>query len=181
MSEHAGPDVTEPVVTRKPLRLPVIAAVTAVLLAAGSGWWWLASAAGDNVRFAELREQVRAVGERAVAEFNSLDYRRVDEGMRRWLDTSTGALHEELRSTGAASKKQIEETKTVTTGRVTDAAITELDDRAGKAKLLAAVEIEVAPDGAAATTKRNRFQAELTRTETGWKLSALGPVPVAAS
>ncbi|WHT17518.1 hypothetical protein N8J89_30945 [Crossiella sp. CA-258035] len=175
-------ETVEPATARRnPLRLPVILAVAAALLAAGSGWWWYAAAEDDGVKFAELREQVRGAGERAVAEFNSLDYRRVDEGMRRWLETSTGALHEELRNTGASSKKQIEETKTVTTGRVTDAAVTELDDRAGKAKLIAAVEIEVAPDGAAATTKRNRFQAELTRTETGWKLSGLGPVPVAAS
>ncbi|MBP2477795.1 Mce-associated membrane protein [Crossiella equi] len=161
-------------------RLPVLAVVVAGLLAAGSGWWWYASAEDDGLRYAELREQVRTTAERQITEFNSLDHRRVDEGVRRWLDNSTGALHEELRQSGAANRKQLEETKVVSTGKVTDAAVTELDDRAGKAKVIASVEIEVAPEGAAATVKRNRFQAELTRAETGWKLSALGPVPVAS-
>jgi Mce-associated membrane protein len=47
--------------------------------------------------------------------------------------------------------------------------------------MLASVEITIAKAGAAPGTKRNRFAAQLTRTDTGWKLSALDQVPVGSS
>ncbi|GHB45333.1 hypothetical protein GCM10010331_35860 [Streptomyces xanthochromogenes] len=64
---------------------------------------------------------------------------------------------------------------------MTDAAVTELDDRSGTAKLIATVEVRVTPAGGAATTDRKRLEAALERTDGGWKLKALSAVPVAAS
>ena len=75
---------------------------------------------------------------------------------------------------------QVTGSTTVATGTVLDAAINDLDEHAGTAKILASVEITIAKAGAAPSTKRNRFAAQLTRTDAGWKLSALDQVPVGA-
>ena len=66
------------------------------------------------------------------------------------------------------------------TGRVVDAGLSELDEHAGTAKMLASVEITMAKEGTAPAVKRNRFAAALSRTADGWKLSALDQLPVSA-
>ncbi|MBE1463313.1 Mce-associated membrane protein [Kibdelosporangium phytohabitans] len=150
--------------------------VAAVVVAAGfagwSGWtWWDADQTA-------AREAALDSGRRAIATFNTLDYRRIDEGLDRWQRVSTGALTDELRQTGEGSRKQIEQAKTVTEGRVLDAAITEFDPP--RATVIAAVEIVVTPDGGQPVTKRSRMRAELVRTDTGWKVGALGQIPAGA-
>ncbi|MEV0682092.1 hypothetical protein AB0I60_36775 [Actinosynnema sp. NPDC050436] len=158
--------------------LPV-AAVLAVLAAgyalwAGVSWW--SSETNDSVSFSREREEVLRVGQVGIANFTTLDYKKVDEDLNRWLDSSTGDLRTEIETGRDTRKKQIADAKTVTVSRVLDAAVTDLDDRAGKAHLIAVVETTVTPEGAQPVKKVNRYQTNLTRTEAGWKLSALGPV-----
>jgi Mce-associated membrane protein len=69
---------------------------------------------------------------------------------------------------------------TVATGRVLDAAVSELDTRSGTAKLLVSVEISSVKDGSPPVAKRNRFVAGMSRVDDGWKLSALDQVPLGA-
>lgn len=158
--------------------LPV-AAVLAVLAAGYAVWagvsWWSASS-DESVEFSREREEVLRVGQVGIANFTTLDYKKVDEDLDRWLDTSTGELRSEVEGDRASRKKQIEDAKTVTVSRVLDAAVTELDARAGKAHLIAVVETTVTPEGGQAVKKVNRYQTNLVRTDAGWKLSALGPV-----
>ncbi|GLZ42350.1 hypothetical protein [Actinokineospora sp. NBRC 105648] len=154
--------------------------LAALLLAAALGFaaWAGAGYLGRGTDQGATRDEVLATARQAVATFNTLDYRQADQGLDRWLASSTGTLHDELTRTRDSSRQRIEAAKTVTEGRVVDAAVTELDTARGTAEVLAAVETVVVPDGGQATTKRGRFQAELTRTETGWRLSALAQVPV---
>ncbi|ONI82549.1 hypothetical protein ALI22I_41630 [Saccharothrix sp. ALI-22-I] len=158
--------------------LPV-AAVLAVLAAGyavlAGGWWWSAST-NDSVAFSRERDEVLRVGQVGIANFTTLDYKRVDEDLKRWLDSSTGELRSEIENGRDSRKKQIEDAKTTTVSRVLDAAVTELDSRAGKAHLIAVVETTVTPEGGQAVKKVNRYQTDLARTDAGWKLSALGPV-----
>jgi Mce-associated membrane protein len=151
-----------------------------VVLAAGYAAWagvsWWSGANSDGVAYSEERDEVLRVGQVGIANFTTLDYRKVDEDLARWMDSSTGDLHQEIETGKDTRKKQIQDAKTVTTSRVLDAAVTELDDRAGQAHLIAVVETTVAPDGGQAVKKVNRYQTDLSRTDAGWKLSALGPV-----
>ena len=121
------------------------------------------------------REDALRAGQRALAVFNTLDHRNLDEGLRRWLDESTDGLHEEFRR---IDKERIRRAATITEGRVTDAALLHLDDHA--AKLIAAVEVAVTPAEGTPVTKRGRYQADLRLTPTGWKASAVTPVPISA-
>jgi Mce-associated membrane protein len=100
--------------------------------------------------------------------------------MTRWLSVTTGPLHEELSTTSAPTRDRLRQAGTVATGTVLDAAVSELDRRAGTAKLLVSVEIATGKPGEANSTKRNRFVASLTRSGADWKLSALDQVPLGA-
>ncbi|QFZ23495.1 nuclear transport factor 2 family protein [Saccharothrix syringae] len=158
---------------------PPVAAVLAVLAAGYAVWagvsWWSASSS-ESVAFSRERDEVLRVGQVGIVNFTTLDYAKVDEGLDRWLDSSTGDLRSEVENGRENRKKQIQDARTSTTSRVLDAAVTELDARAGKAHLIAVVESTVTPEGGQPVKKVNRYQTDLTRTDAGWKLSALGPV-----
>ncbi|GGM60842.1 hypothetical protein GCM10012275_34860 [Longimycelium tulufanense] len=161
----------------------VFAVVLVIGAAAFAGWfgwsWTRASADADN--YVETREEVLRVGEQGIANLTTMDHRAVDEGLNRWLSSSTGALRDSLVQGMDESRKQIAEGKTVTVGKVVDAAVTELEVASGIARVIAAVEITVTPDGGRPVVKRNRFEAGLDRTEAGWRLSSLRAVVVGES
>ncbi|MFE0021219.1 hypothetical protein [Amycolatopsis sp. NPDC059021] len=154
------------------------AAVLATLLAAWFGYAWWHAGHDDGVARANVREDALAAGRQAVTALTTLDYRQAAQGYQHWLDLSGGALRDELAQDRQGSLDRIAQAKTVTTGRVVDAAVTEVDSGAGTAKVIASVELQVRPDGGEAVTKHNRFQADLNRTPDGWRVTALGQVPV---
>ena len=65
----------------------------------------------------------------------------------------------------------------ISSGKVIDAAVTQLDNRAGNATVIATVETTVAPSNGT-PPKRNRFSATLARDGGSWKLSDLQQVAV---
>jgi Mce-associated membrane protein len=152
-----------------------------VLALAFAGWagvtWWQASR-DDSLAYATARDEVLATGRAQVATLTTLDYHDVDAGIDKWLAVSTGGLRDELAATDGATRKQLADNATVATGRVLDAAVSELDTRSGSAKLLVSVEISTAKDGSPPTAKRNRFLAAMSRVDGEWKLSALDQVQV---
>jgi Mce-associated membrane protein len=161
--------------------LPACAAVLlagAMAFAGWSGWSWFEAANDESLSYATARDEALRTGRENIAQLTTLDYHDVDAGIARWLDVSTGPLHDELARTDDQTRQSLREGATVSTGKVLDAAISELDQRAGTARMLASVEITVAKQGAAPTSKRNRFVAQLTRTDAGWKLSAIDQVPL---
>jgi Mce-associated membrane protein len=155
-----------------------IVVLLAAVFAAWGGWsWW--SAGHDDARlFALDRQAVTQAAQHDIATLNTLDYRKIDDGLKSWLAVSTGTLHDQLAQTGTDNRKQLEQAKTVTTAQVVDTAVTALDQRAGTARLIAAVQLDVTPDAGQKTSKRARFQADLTRTGQGWQVSAIAPVQV---
>ena len=155
-----------------------IVVILAAVFAAWGGWSWWSAAHDDARQFALDRQAVTQAAQHDIATLNTLDYRKVDDGLQAWLKVSTGTLHDQLAQTGTDSRKQLEQAKTVTTAQVMDTAVTALDQRAGTAKLIAAVQLDVTPSQGQPTSKRTRFQADLTRTGNGWQVSALAPVQV---
>jgi Mce-associated membrane protein len=168
-------------VTNRPLTGAIVVLAVAAVFAGWSGWSWLQASHDDSLAYANARDAALSTGRAEVATLNSLDYHQVDAGIASWLAASTGALHDQLAGTDDKTKKALAAQDTVATGKVLDAGIDELDDHAGTAKMLASVEVTIAKAGSAPSTKRNRFAAQLTRTDAGWKLSALDQVPVGSS
>jgi Mce-associated membrane protein len=152
----------------------------AAVFAGWSGWSWYAASHDSSLTYGVARDEALSSGRTLVAELSSLDYHDVNGGLGRWLSASTGPLHDQLARTDSKTKETLAANATVATGRVLDAALSELDEHAGTAKMLASVEITMAKEGTAPAVKRNRFAAALSRTADGWKLSALDQLPVGA-
>src|SRR5215471_11111174 len=168
--------VSEPLVATA-----VVLAALAALFAAWSGWSWHRASAAGPPADAQLRDQALQAGEQAVQNFNTLDYRKVAAGLALWEQSSTGPLHTEISKGRAQFEQQIQQTKTVTTARVLDGALTALNPRAGTASIIVAVQITVTPANGSPVTKQSRLVGTLAKTASGWKLSQLGQVPVGAA
>ena len=177
MSKRAGVRgrVSDPL-----LASALVLCVLAAAFAGWSGWSWY-SAAHAGTPPGQLRDQVLQAGEQAVQNFNTLDYRNVAQGLTLWEQSSTGILHSQIAAGRAQFERQIQQTKTVTTARILDGALTSLNPRAGTASLIVAIQITVTPAHGAPVTKQSRLEGQLARTASGWKLSALGQAPVGAA
>ncbi|MFF2720827.1 hypothetical protein [Streptomyces sp. NPDC058011] len=168
--------------TRNPL---VIAATALAVVAAGAagfgGWQRYDAAHDDAASYAQARDAVLAAGEQAVQNMNTLDHRTLEKGLDSWEESTTGDLHRQLVDGRDAFAKQIVAAKTVSTAKVLSGAVTELDERAGRAGVMVALRVTVtAPKGDPAV-KESRMLGTLTRTSEGWKLSALGQAPVGST
>ncbi|MET9805176.1 nuclear transport factor 2 family protein [Streptomyces halstedii] len=165
--------------TGNPLLVAAVVLAVAAAGAAGWGGWSRYDAAHDDAAaYARARDDALAAGEQAVQNMNTLDHARLEQGLDTWEDSTTGDLHQQLVDGRAAFVKQIEAAKTVSTAKILSGAVTELDDRAGRAGVMVALRVTVtAPEGEPAV-KESRMLGRLTRTSEGWKLSALGQAPV---
>lgn len=167
---------------RDPVLLVAVAlTVVAAACAAYFGHSWYAAAHDDSLAYSRDRDAVLRAAEQGVQNMNTLDYRKVDQGLTSWEDSSTGDLRQELVQGRAQFAAQVRQAQTVTTAKILDAAVTELDDRVGKAGVIVAVQITVTPSSGSPTTKQSRMRAQLTRTPSGWKLSALGQAPLGST
>lgn len=164
---------------RDPLRLvAVMLVVVAGVSAAWFGLSWYRAAHDDGLAYSRTRDEVLRAAEQGIQNLNTLDYRTAADGLRIWQDSTTGNLHDQLVDGAEEFLDQIAIAQTITTATILECVITELDDRAGKASFIAAVEIIVTPVNGPPTPKRERLAGELTRTDAGWKLSSIGQVPV---
>ncbi|GAA3496973.1 nuclear transport factor 2 family protein [Streptomyces prasinosporus] len=165
----------------RPRPLPALALVL-VLVAGGFAAWtgqdWYRAAHDDRAAYAAQRDAALAAGEQAVQNLNTLDHHDLDRGLDLWESSTAGELHDQLTSGRAEFAEQVKAAKTVTTARVLSGAVTELDDRAGRARVLVALRVTVRASDGARTDKDSRMLGELVRTGGGWKLSALGQAPV---
>jgi Mce-associated membrane protein len=159
----------------------LVLATLAAVFAAWSGWSWYRAASAAPTPDAQLRDQVLQAGEQAVQNFNTLDYRKVAAGLALWEQSSTGPLHTEIVKGRTQFEQQIQQTKTITTARVLDGALTALNPRAGTASIIVAVQITVTPASGSPVTKQSRLIGTVVKTASGWKLSQLGQVPVGAA
>ncbi|MFF4170600.1 hypothetical protein [Streptomyces sp. NPDC001744] len=162
---------------------PVLAAALGLTLVAGgfaawTGHDWYAAAHDDSAAYAVQRDRALAAGEQAVQNLNTLDHRRVEQGLDLWESSTTGELHKQLVGGRQEFTSQVKSAKTVTTARVLSGAVTELDDRAGRARLLVALRVTVTTPDNKSTDKDSRMLGELTRADGQWKLSGLGQAPV---
>lgn len=158
------------------------ATLTAALLLCGFSAWSYADTRGDGaLSYGKARDAALDAGERGVARLNTVDSAHVDRDLDAWLGVTTGPLHDQLTRTHGSDTATMKAAGTSTSGTVTDAAVTELDARAGTAKIIVTVQVRLAPKSGTASTDRKRFEANLARTGGRWKLAALTAVPIGAS
>jgi Mce-associated membrane protein len=156
----------------------IVLAVVAACCAVWFGSSWYQAANDESLEFARTRDTVVAAAGQGVLNMNTLDYRDVDSGLDRWVASTTGDLQRQITQGRSRFQTQVQQARTVTSSKILAAGVVELDDRAGKAGVIVAVQITVTPGTGQPATKQSRMLAQLTRTPDGWKLSGLGPVPV---
>ncbi|MEU9360444.1 hypothetical protein AB0D35_20305 [Streptomyces sp. NPDC048301] len=154
--------------------------VAALVCAFGIRAYALARA-DEGLSYAEARDAAIADGRSHIARLSSMDGRSatsVGSGLDAWLAVSTGPLHDRLERTRKKDAAELTESGATARGKVTDAALTALDERAGTAALIATVDVAVTPRTGKGGTERKRFEATLARTGDGWKVKALDAIPV---
>ncbi|WP_344588861.1 hypothetical protein [Actinomadura vinacea] len=156
-------------------------AVVAAVCAAWFGWSWYGAAHDETLHYSTARDEVLRTGEQAVQNLNTLDYRSLNEGLKLWQDSSTSELYQEIVQGRPQFEQAVRKAQTITSAKVLDAAVTELDQHAGKASVIVALQITVTPPKGEPAIKKTRLVGQLTRTATGWKLSALSQAPVGAN
>ncbi|MER7722893.1 hypothetical protein [Streptomyces sp. NPDC096323] len=155
--------------------------LAAVLICALGGWSYAQARGDDDLAYAKSRDTALAAGKLHLARLNSLDAKSgttVEAGLGTWLDSSTGPLHEQLARTRSKDADELTKSGTTARGKVTDAALTALDERTGTAEMIATVDVEVTPRTGKGGTERKRFEATLGRTADGWKVKALTAIAV---
>ncbi|SEO26056.1 Mce-associated membrane protein [Actinacidiphila rubida] len=168
-----------PASARRPVLLvAAVLALAAAVAAALTGWSWYGAAHDGSASFAKARDSVLAAGEQAVQNMNTLDHNDLGHGLDAWEASTTGDLHTQLVQGRADFEKQVQLAQTDSTAKVLSGAVTELDTRAGKASVMVALQITVTAPKAKPSVKESRLVGELTRTASGWKLSALGQAPM---
>ncbi|MEX0426185.1 hypothetical protein AB3X52_01040 [Nocardioides sp. DS6] len=170
--EGAGPR------RRHPLRLAALLLVACAVMVVGLVTWHRAAHDPTTDR-AQMRDAVLIAATRHIETLNTLDYRHVDDGLAAWRAVTTGTLRDQLSGVDASERKLLGQQKTITKGRVVDAAVYSLDD--DTATVIAAVEVTVtdaSKPGKEPTVKRNRFSADLVRVHGRWLLDNLQQVAV---
>jgi Mce-associated membrane protein len=164
---------------------PVLAAAALLAVAAAAcagwfGWSWQTAAHSGALADARARDAVLQDAEQGVLNFNTLNYHNASAGLRLWLDSSTGNLHAGLSSNLQQEIQAVQQKKTITTAKILDCAVTQLDANAGTASVMAAIAVTVTPTEGSPFTERESEVGQLARTPSGWKLSALS-LPSAGS
>ncbi|ONI70767.1 hypothetical protein ALI144C_50135 [Actinosynnema sp. ALI-1.44] len=154
-------------------RILAVLAVLAVAAAGFTGWRWWNSSNSAEADIAEQRDNVLAVGERHVVELNTVDFQNLDADFDRWRAASTGPLLDRLVRNRETDRQTTLSTKTVAKARVVSAAVTTMNTYTGTANVIAAVEVSVSQNGAQPTAGVSRWDVDLSRTDSGWKVSAL--------
>ncbi len=168
--------------TRSPTLLAALALVVCAAGAAGWGGWQRYEASHDDAAsFAQARDDALAAGEQAVQNMNTLDHKELEQGLDSWEQSTTGDLRRQLVDGRDDFARQIAEAKTVSTAKVLSGAVTELDERAGRAGVMVALRVTVTAQEGEPAVKESRLLGTLTRTSGGWKLSALGQAPVGST
>jgi len=125
----------------------VVAVGLAAAAAAVFGALWAFAATSPTLALARDRDAALADARQAAVNLNTLDYRNVAAGLDLWQQSSTGEVLAEFQQNREQYAKLVQESRRATVASVADAAVTELDEHAGVARVLVAVDVTVTPEG----------------------------------
>lgn len=164
--------------SRDPLiRVASLVTLIAAAAAAWFGWSYNAAAGNDDLAYAAERDRVLAAADQAIVNLNTLDHRNVDAGLKVWQDSTTAKLYDEIVKGRSRLEAEVKKAETTSSAKILESGLTELDTRSGKAAVIAAVRITITGAEGKSSDNIRRFAGQLTKTSSGWKLSALGQAP----
>jgi Mce-associated membrane protein len=155
--------------------LTALAAVAVVALFAAGwfGWTWWSAAHADTTTRAQDRDTVLSAAADALVALNTVDYRNAGPAVDKWIQVTTGELGKTLSGDRQVQLDRTTASKTVASASVNQAAVAELDETAGTARVIAVLDVRLSTNGAASAPSRSRLNAALDRTPQGWKVSSV--------
>ena len=154
-------------------RALIAAVVLAVLAAAWTGWSWWRAAGDDGWARGRDRDAVLAAAGPELVTLNTIDYRNAGADVDRWIAAAGGRYGQDLEGDRQLQIERATSTRTVSTASLVEAAVTELDAGAGKARLLAVLDVRVSTAGGAPAQQLNRLTVDVTRDEGTWKVGGV--------
>lgn len=145
--------------------------------AAWAGTRYASASAAPGSSLGQARDAALAAGRHEIADLNTVSVKDIARWQGRWLADTTGGEHTQIQESNGAAAAQIAKVKTSSAGTVTDAALTALTLAQGghgtTATMIATLRVTQTNATGAKTTVHNRYQATLTLTSAGWKISSL--------
>jgi Mce-associated membrane protein len=163
-----------------PLRTAIlVTAVVAVLAFAAAGWFgvsWYWAAHDKSLALGRDRDAVLRDAQRATLDLDTLDYRRVQDGLTLWEQSAGGPLLTQLRANRNTYARAITDSTTISIARVLDAAVAFLDERAGTAQVFVGVDVTSQSEQGDPSCAHRRVRLEMIRAGHAWKVGTLAPV-----
>jgi Mce-associated membrane protein len=150
--------------------------VLAVLLAATSAVLWLGTRSADAD--AARRSDALTAARQEAVNLTSQDYHTVDADLGRMADGATGQLRADLEQRAAEAKQVVLKNKAVARGVPVDAGLITMNG--DQAAAIVAVDSTVSSAGGTPTTRRYRFQLDLSRVGDRWLVANLTAVGLTA-
>lgn len=155
----------------------VVAGLGLVACVVFGAMWWM-TLHGSAAKAAATRDDALTAARQIAVNLQTLDYNTVDQGLTTWENSVTGPLLDEFKKGRDQYAAAMRAAQTSTNARVVDAALSDLDVPAGKAKAVVAVDVTTTRmvNGAPSlpVTKQVRIQLDLVRTpDAGWKADAI--------
>jgi Mce-associated membrane protein len=163
-----------------PLRTATVAvAVLAVVAFAAAGWFgvsWYRAAHDASLARGMARDAVLQDAQQAMVNLNTIDYRRVQDGLTLWEQSAAGSLLGDVRTSRDNYARAITDSRTTTTARIIDGAVAALDEDSGTARVLVGVDVTSQSEDGAPNCLRRRIQLDMRRDGDAWKVDKLLPV-----
>lgn len=177
---EADPDDVRPSLQGREFWFQVGALVVAsIVLASGLFAWWNAARDAEPTGLGDSRDAALIAARSEIETMNTLDYRKVEEGVAAWSSVTTGVLHDQMLQMTPDQLKLLADAKKVSVGKVLDAAV--MDVTATTATVIASIEVTIqdhaVPDSEP-TVKRNRLTADLAKVDGEWLLENVQQVGV---
>ncbi|MGH3889695.1 MAG: hypothetical protein ACRDSZ_24550 [Pseudonocardiaceae bacterium] len=163
-----------------PLRTATaVVAVLAMVALAAAGWFgvsWYRAAHDASLARGMARDAVLQDARQAMVNLNTIDHRRVQDGLTLWEQSAAGSLLGEVRTNRDNYARVITDSKTTTTARIIDGAVAALDEGSGSAQVLVGVYVTSQFEDGAANCVRRRVELDMRRDRDAWKVDKLVPV-----
>lgn len=133
--------------TRKPLTVvtsALIAGVVLVAALAGLGGWLGWTAYKDRTA-QEKRNMFLQVGRQGALNLTTIDFQRVDDDVKRILDSATGSFYDEFEGRSQPFAQVVKQVKSKSVGNVTEAGVESETDT--EAQVLVAVTVNTTVEG----------------------------------
>lgn len=155
----------------------IVALIVGVVVVAALGALvtWLGQRELQMRRDDALRQMYLTAGKQSAVNLTTIDYRHVDDDIKRALDTSTGAYFDDFTQRSPAVVDSVKQQQSVSVGTVAEAGVESANETSGVVLVAVKVHTEVG-DGAPQQDRYWRVRLTMQKVGEGAKVSNVEPI-----